>query len=236
MGIHIKTDQGNIASRVLLPGDPMRARWIAEQFLEDVTCYNTIRGMYGYTGTYKGEKISVQGTGMGIPSFSIYFHELAVEYGIKKAIRIGTAGAIQGRVNINELILAQTASTDSSINKIRFKGLDFAPCGTYSLLKNADQLAAIRGMNTHVGNILTSDTFYEDPDRADNWKKWADFGVLAIEMESAALYTLGAKFGVDVLSILTVTDQLIRGEKISPELREQSLKDMVQLALDTIID
>jgi len=235
MGIHIKANKNTISEKVLLPGDPLRAKWIAENFLEDPICYNTIRGMFGYTGIYNGVRVSVQGTGMGIPSFSIYFHELAAKYGIKRAIRIGTTGALQPNIELLDIVLALSASTDSNFNRLRFGGMDFAPCGTFSLIKKAEELAIAQKKQVHVGNVLTSDTFYQDDDHLEDWKQWAKFGVLSAEMESSALYTLGAKFGIEVLSILTVSDHLSKSKNLTPDKREQSLTNMAQIALNTII-
>ncbi|AWZ47722.1 purine-nucleoside phosphorylase [Hathewaya limosa] len=229
MSIHIGAKPNEIASTVLLPGDPLRAKFIAETFLEDVVCYNEIRGMYGFTGTYKGKRVSVQGTGMGVPSISIYADELINSYGVKNLIRIGTCGTIQKDVNIREVIIGMSASTDSNINNIRFSGMNFAPTASFELLKKAYDKAQELGVKTHVGNILTSDTFYYD--EPDAWKIWAKFGVLGVEMESAALYTLGAKYGVNTLALLTVSDNLITGDKATSEERQTTFTQMIEIAL-----
>lgn len=229
MSIHIGAKPNEIASTVLLPGDPLRAKFIAETFLQDVVCYNEIRGMYGFTGTYKGKRVSVQGTGMGVPSISIYADELINSYGVKNLIRIGTCGTIQKDVNIREVIIGMSASTDSNINNIRFSGMNFAPTASFELLKKAYDKAQELGVKTHVGNILTSDTFYYD--EPDAWKIWAKFGVLGVEMESAALYTLGAKYGVNTLALLTVSDNLITGDKATSEERQTTFTQMIEIAL-----
>ncbi|MDI6601191.1 MAG: purine-nucleoside phosphorylase [Thermoanaerobacteraceae bacterium] len=230
MSIHIGAMENDIAKTVLLPGDPLRAKYIAENFLEDAVCYNEVRGMYGYTGTYKGKRVSVQGTGMGIPSISIYANELITQYGVKNLIRVGTCGAMQPGINIRDVILAMSSSTDSAINKLRFNGMDYAPTASFRLLKKAYDVAVERGMDVKVGNVLSSDTFYDDDPEA--WRLWAKFGVLAVEMETAGLYTLAAKYGVDALTILTVSDSLVTGHATSSEEREKTFKDMIEIALE----
>ena len=233
MSIHIGAEPGEIAETVLLPGDPFRAKYVAEKFLDNAACYNDVRGMYGFTGTYKGNRISVQGTGMGIPSISIYANELISEYYAKSLIRIGTCGSVQKHVGLKDVILAMTASTDSHVNKLQFQGMDFAPAATFSLLKKAFDHAVERGLNVTVGGILSTDRFYHE--NPDYWKLWAKYGILALEMESSALYTLGARHGVNVLSILTVSDNILTGEKASSEERETSLNQMIELALETAV-
>jgi purine-nucleoside phosphorylase len=230
MSIHIGAKENDIASTVLLPGDPLRAEFIARNILEDAVCYNKVRGMHGFTGTYKGKKVSVQGTGMGIPSISIYANELITNYNAKTLIRIGTCGTIQENIKVRDVVLAMSASTDSNINKLRFNGMDFAPTASFKLVKKAYETAQSMGINVWTGNVLTSDTFYNDEE--DSWKIWAKFGVLAVEMETAALYTLAAKFGVDALSVLTVSDNIITGEITSSEEREKTFRQMVEIALE----
>jgi purine-nucleoside phosphorylase len=230
MSIHIGAKEGEIANTVLLPGDPLRAKYIAENFLSDVKCYNEVRGMYGYTGNYKGKRVSVQGTGMGIPSISIYVNELIESYNVKNLIRIGTCGSMQPDINIRDVILAMSSSTDSAINRIRFNGMDYAPTASFKLLKKAYDAATSMGINVKVGNILSSDTFYNDD--KDSWKLWAKFGVLAVEMETAGLYTLAAKYGVDALTILTVSDSLVTGHATSAEERQKTFNDMIEIALN----
>ncbi|TCS81059.1 purine-nucleoside phosphorylase [Tepidibacillus fermentans] len=230
MSIHIGAKEGEIAKTVLLPGDPLRAKFIAETMLEDVIQYNEVRGMYGFTGTYKGKRVSVQGTGMGVPSISIYVDELINSYGVKNLMRIGTCGSFQPDVKIRDVILAMSASTDSNINKIRFNGLDFAPTASFDLLKKAYDKAVEMGISVKVGNILTSDTFYHDD--PDSWKLWAKFGVLAVEMETAALYTLAAKYHVNALTLLTVSDSLVSGELTTAEERQKTFTKMIEIALE----
>lgn len=229
MSVHIAAKPGEIAEVVLLPGDPLRAKWIAETFFENPICYTDVRGMYGYTGTYHGKKISVQGTGMGIPSISIYVNELIQEYGVKKLIRIGSAGSYQEEVKIRDIVLAMSACTDSSLNARRFPTANFAPTANADLLFEAYRLAKERKLSIHTGSILTSDEFYND--HPEEWKQWANFGVLCVEMETAALYTLAAKFGVEALSILTISDSLVTHEATSSEERQKTFHQMVELAL-----
>lgn len=233
MSIHIEAKQGQIADTVILPGDPLRAKFIADTFLEDVICYNNVRGMLGFTGTYKGKRISVQGTGMGIPSISIYVNELITEYGVKNLMRVGTAGGIQEKVKVRDIVLAMSAHTDSAINKIRFNGQDFAPTASFDLLKIAYDTSTNKGITPHVGTILTSDTFYNDD--PNSFKKWASFGALAIEMETAALYTLAAKYSVNALTLLTISDHLITGELTSSEERQTTFTAMMEIALETAL-
>lgn len=230
--LHIMADEGAIAETVLLPGDPLRAKFIAENYLENAVCYNTVRGMYGYTGTYKGKRVSVQGTGMGLPSHSIYVNELIRFYGAKRLIRIGSAGSINDDVNVRDIVLAQSASTNSGINKRRFQGMDYAPTATFTLLYDAYNEAKKRGANVKVGNILSSDLFYDDT--GVGAKIWADYGCLAIEMESAELYTVAAKHGVEALSILTISDHVFKGIETSPEERQNSFTEMMEIALELI--
>jgi len=230
MSIHIGAKEGEIASTVLLPGDPLRAKYIAENFLTNTTCYNEVRGMYGYTGTYKGRRISVQGTGMGIPSISIYLNELITNYKAKILIRIGSCGSMQPDIKIRDVILAMSASTDSHINKIRFNGMDYASTANFNLLKKAYDIALEKDISVKVGNVLTTDTFYHD--NPDSWKHWANYGVLAVEMETTVLYTLAAKFKVNALSILTVSDSLVTREETTSEERQKTFNQMVEVALE----
>lgn len=232
MSVHINAKEGQIAESILLPGDPLRAKFIAENFLQDVICYNEVRGMYGFTGTYKGKKVSVQGTGMGLPSISIYVNELIQSYGVKNLIRVGTCGSFQESVKVRDMVIGMAASTDSNINKIRFNGRDFAPTASFKLLKKAYDIAVEKGIDPKVGNIFSSDTFYHDD--PDAWKHWAKFGCLAVEMEAAGLYTLAAKYGVDALTILTVSDHLITGELTTAEERQKTFTSMMEVALETI--
>lgn len=232
MSLHIEASSGEIADRVLLPGDPLRAKWIAETFLEDVHCYNNIRGMLGFTGVYTGEKVSVQGTGMGIPSALIYTTELIKEYGVKKLIRVGSAGAYQPDIKLMDIVLAMSASTNSNINKSAFPNADYAPTASFDLLMRAAEFATKNGIDFKAGKVLTSDVFYEDD--SDEYKKWAAHGVLCVEMETAAIYTVAAKYNVDALAILTISDSLVHGEEISTLIREKKLIEMVEIGLNSL--
>ncbi|EJW17212.1 purine-nucleoside phosphorylase [Paenibacillus alvei] len=233
MSVHIGAKQGEIAETILLPGDPLRAKYIAETYLEDITCYNEVRGMLGFTGTYKGKRISVQGTGMGIPTTSIYVNELINEYGVKNLFRVGTCGAMQKDVHVRDVVLAQATCTDSSMNRHVFGGYDYSPIASFSLLKNAYDNAVAKGMNVHVGNIFTSDMFYRDDKSVV--QKLMDYGVLAVEMETTALYTLAAKYSVNALTILTVSDHLLTGEETTSQERQTTFNDMMEVALETAI-
>jgi purine-nucleoside phosphorylase len=231
MSVHIGATQGQIADTILLPGDPLRAKYIAETYLEDVTCYNQVRGMLGFTCTYQGRQISVQGTGMGVPSISIYVNELISEYKVKNLIRVGTCGGMQKDVHVRDVILAQASCTDSSMNQHIFGGFDYAPIANFSLLKAAYDEGTARGLKLKVGNVFSSDMFYRDD--KTYVQKLMDYGVLGVEMETTALYTLAAKFGVHALAILTVSDHLITGEETTAEERQTSFNDMIQMALAT---
>ncbi|WP_297486707.1 purine-nucleoside phosphorylase [uncultured Cetobacterium sp.] len=232
MSVHIGAKKGEIAETVLLPGDPLRAKWIAETFLEDVVCYNEVRGMYGYTGTYKGKKISVQGTGMGVPSISIYVNELIREYDVKNLIRVGTAGSYREDIKVRDVILAMSASTTSGVNRLRFSGADYAPTANFDLFMKAAEVAKNKGIKVKGGTVLTSDEFYGD--NFESYKKWADFGVLCVEMETAALYTIAAKYNVKALTILTISDSLVTGEETTSQERQTTLKEMIEIALESI--
>jgi purine-nucleoside phosphorylase len=233
MSIHIAAKPGEIAETVLLPGDPLRAKFVADTYLENAVCYNNVRGMLGFTGTYRGRKVSVQGTGMGIPSISIYVSELIAQYNPKNLIRVGSCGSIQQGMNLKDVILASGACTDSQVNKMRFKGMDFAPTATFSLLNKAYNVATEKKYAVKVGNVLSADRFYHDD--PDYWKLWAKYNVLAIEMETAELYTLGALNNVNVLSILTVSDNIITGDQSTSEERQTSFGQMIELALDATL-
>jgi purine-nucleoside phosphorylase len=233
MSIHIAAKEGEIAEAILLPGDPLRAKFIAETFLQDAFQYTGVRNILGFTGFYKGKKVSVQGTGMGIPSISIYVNELFRDYGVKRAIRIGTAGAIQKDVKIRDLVIAMSACTDSGANNIRFGGRNYAPTAAFCLLKTAYDAAVSKGWQPKVGSIVSSDMFYtENP---DEWKLWAKFGCLALEMECAELYTLAAKYGREALGLLTISDSLITHEVTSAEERQTAFTQMMEIALETAI-
>tara|TARA_R110002050_G_C8840795_1_gene505966 strand:+ start:31 stop:732 length:702 start_codon:yes stop_codon:yes gene_type:complete len=232
MSIHIEAKKGEIADTVLLPGDPMRAKWIAEKFLKDAVCYNNVRGMFGYTGFYKGKKVSVQGTGMGIPSALIYCHELINEYGVKNLIRVGSTGSYQKEVKIRDIVIAMAASSTSGINNSRFINADYSPTANFDLFMKACLYAKDKQIPIKAGNVLSADEFYED--EFDSYKKWADFGVLCVEMETAGLYTIAAKFNVKALSILTVSDSLVTKEKTTSEERESTFYTMIEVALSTL--
>ena len=232
MSIHISAKREEVAATVLMPGDPLRAKFIAEDLLEEAVCFNRVRGMYGYTGWYGGKRISVMGSGMGMPSFSIYAHELMSEYGVKTIMRVGTCGAIQPDLRVGDIILAQAASTDSNITLLRFGGMTFAPAASFELLLRAFQEAGRTGIRVQVGGVLSGDRFYMDEE--DWWKKWAAYGILACEMETNALYTLAATFKARALANLTVSDSLVTGEEASPEQRERGFTRMAELALQTV--
>lgn len=234
MSVHLGAKMGDIADTVLLPGDPLRAKFIADTFLEDVTCYNEVRGMYGFTGTYKGKRISVQGTGMGVPSISIYANELIREYGVKNLVRVGTAGSMQEDIKVREIVIAMSSSTDSAINKVRFNGMDYAPTASFHLLKTTYDTAVKNGITPRVGSVFTADSFYND--NPDAWKHWADFGCLAIEMETSALYTIASKYNVNALTILTISDSMVTGESTSSEERQSTFVDMMKIALDAAVE
>jgi purine-nucleoside phosphorylase len=213
-----------------MPGDPMRAKFIAETFLEDAFCFNEVRGMLGFTGQYGDKRVSVMGSGMGIPTLSIYVTELVTEYDVKTLIRVGTCGALQPYLKVGDIVLAMSSSTNSHINKLRFNGMDYAPTASFHLLLEAYEAAKERVDEVHVGSMFASDTFYNDD--PDWWKIWAEYGALVCEMESAGLYTLAAKYKVDTLSILTVSDSLVTGESSTAEQRERSFPLMAEIALE----
>jgi purine-nucleoside phosphorylase len=234
VSVHIGAQPGEIAERVLLPGDPLRAKWIAETFLKDATCYTTVRGMLGFTGSWQGVPVSVQGSGMGMPSASIYTHELINEYGVKSVIRVGSCGALADDLHLKDVVAAIGSSTDSNMNRVRFDGLiDYAPVADFGLLRTAVEVAERREIPMRVGPILAADAFYTD--RPDLYDTLADYGVLAVEMESAAIYTIAARYRAKALTILTVSDHIKRNEKLSSADREQTFSNMVEIALDTAI-
>lgn len=230
MSTHIDAPKGAIAETVLLPGDPLRAQWIAETFLDNAQCYNKVRGMLGFTGTYKGRRISVQGSGMGVPSALIYYHELIADYGAKTLIRVGTAGSYQRDIGLRDVVLAMSASTNSSLNDRKFNRAHFAPTANFDLFKKAMAYADKKSIPIKAGNVLTNDVFYEDDPK--DFEKWADYGVLCVEMETAALYTIAAKHRVRALSILTISDSLVTKEFTTSKERESSFKQMVDIALN----
>jgi len=234
MSTHISAEPGQIAPRVLMPGDPLRAKWIAETYLEDATCYSSVRNMFGFTGRYRGVDVSIQGSGMGMPSASIYYHELMAFYDVKTVIRVGSCGAITDDLQLRDVIAASSSCTDSAMNRVRFDGLiDYAPVADFGLLRNAVDAAAARAISMRVGQVLAADAFYTD--RPDLFDKLALYGVLAVEMESAALYTIAARFRARALTILTVSDHIKTGAHTSAQEREQGFGAMVEIALDAAI-
>jgi purine-nucleoside phosphorylase len=230
MSLHLDAQPGAIAPVVLLPGDPLRAQFIAERYLDRAVQHNQLRNALGYTGLYQGTPVSVQSTGMGMPSLWIYAHELLETYGARVLIRVGTCGALQPNVRIRDLILALGASTDSAMIQHRFGGMSFAPTASFDLARRAHELASRQGLPIHAGNVLTTDVFY--PDDPEWWKRWQDHGVLAAEMETAALYTVAARFGAQALSLLTVSDHIVTGEHTPADERQRGFGQMAALALD----
>ncbi|MEX0281143.1 MAG: purine-nucleoside phosphorylase [Arenibacterium sp.] len=230
MTIHIGAQPGDIADVVLMPGDPYRAKWAAENFLKDARLVNETRGMLGYTGTWNGNEVTIQGSGMGMPSLSIYVNELIRDFDAKTLIRIGSCGGMQEHVAIRDVILAMTASTVSSPSRGIFRELQFAPCADWGLLRAADIAAEMRGTKTHIGGIYSSDTFYDE--RPDLNAEMTRHGILGVEMEAAELYTLAARYGRRALAVLTVSDHLLTGEALPSDERERSFGDMVEIALE----
>jgi purine-nucleoside phosphorylase len=229
MSIHIGASPGDIAETVLLPGDPRRAKWAAETFLDDVRKVNEVRGMLGFTGIWRGHPVTIHGSGMGMPSLSIYVNELIRDYGARTLIRIGSCGAMQDHVQIRDVILAMTASTLSTPSRGMFRDLNFAPCADWGLLKAASAAAEARGTPTHVGGIYSSDVFYDE--RPDLTEQMVRHGVLGVEMETAELYTLAARHGCRALAVLTVSDHLLTHAALPSADRERSFGDMVEIAL-----
>ena len=232
MSVHIEAEKGEIAETVLLPGDPMRAKWIAETFLKDAVCYNEVRGMLGYTGTYNGKRVSVQGTGMGIPSALIYCHELINDYGVKNLIRVGSAGSYQKNVNIRDIVIAMAASSTSGMNNSRFINADYSPTADFELFMKTALYAKENNIPIKAGNVLSADEFYDDD--YNSYKQWAKFGVLCVEMEAAGLYTIAAKFNVKALAILTISDSLVTKERTTANERESTFNTMIEIALSTL--
>lgn len=229
MSTHIGAAAGEIAPVVLMPGDPLRARWIAETFLDDARCYTQVRGMLGFTGTWHGRPVSVQGSGMGQPSLAIYANELFTEYAVQSVVRVGSCGALTERLGIRDVVIASGACTDSSMNRIAFEGLDYAPVADFGLLRAAVAAAEERGTPAHVGLLFSSDSFYAA--RPELTRRMVDYGVLAVEMEASALYTLAAKHGRRALAICTVSDHIVTGEETTAAEREQTFGEMVEIAL-----
>lgn len=234
MSVHIGAEPGQIAPRVLLPGDPRRAEWIAQTYLDDPVCYSTVRNMLGFTGTYRGVPVSVQGTGMGMPSAAIYVQELLAEYGAQTLVRVGSCGALRAAVGLRDVVAASGAATESAMNRVRFDGLiDYAPVADFTLLRTLVDVATERGTPPHVGPVLAADAFYTD--RPDLYDRLAEYGVLAVEMESAALYTLAARFDARAATVLTVSDHLPREEHLDAAERERGFGASAEIALDTVV-
>ncbi len=235
MSTHLAAADGQIAPHVLMPGDPMRAKWIAENFLDGAECYSEVRGMLGFSGTYRGEPVSVQGSGMGLPSLSIYVNELLREYGVRSIVRVGSCGALTEELALRDLVIASGACTNSSMNRIRFDGLDYAPVADFELLRAAHDAATARDLDvtTKVGLLFSTDSFYNP--RAELVGRMADYGVLAVEMETSELYTLCAQHKARALAICTVSDHIVTGEQTTAQDRERSFGDMVEIALDAVL-
>ncbi|MDR3156954.1 MAG: purine-nucleoside phosphorylase [Lactobacillales bacterium] len=232
---HIAAQKDEIAEKILLPGDPLRAKFIAENYLKNVRQFNQVRNMLGFTGIYKNERVSVMGTGMGIPSFSIYAHELIQEYGVKTLIRIGTAGSLSKKVHVRDLVLAQSAATTSRIIRNEWPEYDLPQTANFQLLQTAHNLAKKQNLPVHVGTVLSSDLFYNEEEISNKNIKLGKYGVLAVEMETAALYYLGAKLGVQTLALLTISDSLITKESLGSQERQTSFQDMMVIGLETLI-
>lgn len=232
MSLHIEAKKGEIAPDVLLPGDPLRAKYMAEKFLDNAKCYNQVRGMYGYTGTYKGKRVSIQGSGMGIPSMAIYFTELVQDYGLKRCIRVGSCGATTEELALGDIFLALSASSDSGLVSEEAPLLNFAPTANSKLLTRCMNLASGKKLDVRCGNVFSTDRFYQE---GEYWKQLAEYEIFAVEMESAGLYTLAAKYGVEALTLLTVSDMIPTKKVLSSEEREKSFIPMMELALDTLL-
>jgi len=230
MTVHIGAQPGEIAETVLMPGDPYRAKWAAETFLDNPKLVNEVRGMFGFTGTWKGNPVTIHGSGMGMPSLSIYANELIRDYGAKSLIRIGSCGGMQDKVKVRDVIIAMTATTLSTPSRGIFKEINFAPSADWSLLSAAVRAAENKGSSTHVGGIYSSDVFYDE--RPDLTEQMTRHGILGVEMEAAELYTLAARHGVRALAVLTVSDHLLTGEALPSEDRERTFGDMVEIALE----
>lgn len=233
MSTHINAPEGAIAEGVLLPGDPLRAKYIAENFLENPVCYNEVRGMYGFTGTYKGKKVSVQGSGMGMPSLSIYVNELYQFYNVKKIIRVGTIGAIQDDIKVRDTIIANAAFSDSSLINQRFGNFHYAPVPDFGMLYTAFNKSKELGIDAKVGPVVSSDLFY---DKNETWRMWKEWGAIGIEMESAELFTLASQYKRKALSIFTASNHIVTGEESTAEERQLTFNNMIKLALETIIE
>lgn len=233
MSTHIGAAAGQVAPHVLMPGDPLRAKWIAETFLDDAECYTEIRGMLGYTGTWRGAPVSVQGSGMGMPSISIYLHELFAEYDVQAVTRVGSCGALTDDLQLRDLVIASGACTDSATNRITFEGLDYAAVPDFDLLRRAWEAAQKQPVTTKVGLIMSSDSFYHS--RQELTQRMVDYGVLAVEMEANALYTLAAKHRRRALAVCTVSDHILTGEQATAAERQETFGHMVDVALTAML-
>ena len=232
MSTHINAEKGQIAESILLPGDPLRAKFIAENFLTGAKCYNEVRNMFGYTGTYKGVPVSVQGTGMGMPSIGIYSWELISDFGVQNLMRIGTAGSYHKDIKVRDIVAGISASTNSNYAEAFDLPGTYAPCASFELLMKLEDASEELGIPFHAGNILSSDNFYDT--REDTWKRWARMNVMAVEMEAAALYMNAAYLGANALAIMTISDHFVTGEVTTAEERQESFTDMMRLALEAI--
>lgn len=230
---HIEANPGDFAKTVLMPGDPLRAKFIAENFLENAKCITRVRNMLGYTGTYKGQEISVMGSGMGIPSISIYATELYKDFGVENIIRIGSCGAVRDDIKVRDVIIGMAASTDSNVNRQRFNQCDFAASADFSLLQKVVNTANKLGKPVHVGNVFTADLFYTP--QPEMFKTMENMGVLAVEMEAAGLYGVAAEFGKKALAVFTVSDHIKTGEQTTADERENTFKDMMELTLESVL-
>ncbi len=230
---HISAQPGDFAEAVLLPGDPLRARYIAENFLDDARLVNEVRNALAYTGSYQGMPVSVLGTGMGIPSASIYCHELVAEYGVQRLVRVGSAGALHDDVQLRDVILAAGACTDSQVNRARYAGLDFAAIADFGLLRSAADAAERQGVSVRVGNVHSADLFYDPRDTMVDTMR--GMGVYAVEMEAAGIYGVAAEHGVRALAVLTVSDHIVRGEQLSSDERQTTFSEMMTIALDGLV-
>ena len=229
MSTHIAAEPGQVAPHVLMPGDPLRARWIAQTFLEDATCYSEVRGMYGFTGTWQGRPVSVQGSGMGLPSISIYLNELFSEYDVQSVVRVGSCGALSEELGLRDMVIASGACTDSAMNRIRFEGFDYAPVADFHLLRKAYDAAQDQAVTSRVGLLMSGDSFYHP--RPELVARMAEYGVLAVEMEASALYTLAAQHQRQALAICTVSDHIVTGEQTTALERQETFGPMVEVAL-----
>ncbi|MGQ7260665.1 purine-nucleoside phosphorylase [Vreelandella sp. V005] len=230
---HINAAPGDFADTVLMPGDPLRAKYIADTYLENVRQVNDVRNMFGYTGTYKGREISVMGHGMGIPSVSIYAKELITDYGVKSLIRVGSCGAVRDDVNVRDVVIGMGASTDSKVNRMRFNDHDFAAIADFELTQHAVAAAKAKNVPVKVGNIFSADLFYNpQTDMAEMLKR---YGIVGVEMEAAGLYGVAAEFGARAMTICTVSDHILKGDSLSSADRQTTFDDMMLIALDTVL-